>query len=497
MTRRTRFSLGLCALLGLLLAGGCGSDGERRRPGGSVKKVTPDAQPCSVTDTSIAAPSGISGALIATDTSGSMKGFAITGSTRLFTLHDSLDRAVRNSLAMAESTPQIRRCYIGSALDFSSSHQLQEFDRATTYTASQSRLNLFFEPIPAKNLPTSVAITSKPEEPVDPLDPYRLSILITDGVQAAAEGGGAGSPCRSGADPECMTYLLRERVKRGYGVWLTLLSLPFQGTHYVERPLDDSHWDRIRSHIATLSGDPYFRDVVFEANRIGRTVPFNSFTFKGVKPILVLALSRDITVGRDFMEKFRELIQHEAVVRPTDSLYSMELAPLEIAPSRVQKISFSGAAPEGVEPVTQKRQGGYYDYLVKCQRNAVCALSIACLEERVVQRGDAPVRFELVPCGGSLPPGHIQIAANAGTGFIAKLDCRNLKEGIYDAWFRLQVTLELETRGPAFWRDLNAENIYETPERLLGLREIVQGVLEARSTQSPVTDCLRIRIERE
>src|SRR5688572_10709897 len=58
-----------------------------------------------------------SGALIATDISASFKGFALPNSTRLFTLHDELDRSVRNAIATSEASPAIQRCYIGTSMD--------------------------------------------------------------------------------------------------------------------------------------------------------------------------------------------------------------------------------------------------------------------------------------------------------------------------------------------------------------------------------------------
>lgn len=476
----------------VILSLGCNNNKER--PNGT--------ELCSPTEEPLApSPSSGSGVLIVTDISGSMRGFALPGSTRLYTLHDALERAGRNAVVSGEATPTIQRCYLGERLDCQVQFPLQAFDRPTTYSAGESRLDLFFT---SARQGASGSAQSNPQEDQedqeDPIDPYRIAILVTDGMQVRSPNVSGGGPCMGGADPDCIAYLLRQRAQQGYGIWMALLLLPFQGTHFAERPLDDSHWQRIQQHVTGLTQDPYFQGVSFTVQRSGQAVPFTSYQFRGVKPILVLALSRDKQVGRSFIQRFTDYVSKANVVQPVGAVYWMELAPLSIRPRKVSKISLASSGPiQGVRPVIGKRQDKFYDYLIECDRDGLATLVVNCEDHERIQTipEGVQVNFGLEPSGGSFPQGRLVITRTSEKNFEARLSCQQVREGQYQAWFKLQASFKIDPNINPFWVALHAENMYEAPERLYGLRDVVQRVLEAVIQQPRITDCIRFRIERQ
>lgn len=455
----------------------------------SVEKTKIDSKPCSTT-VEPTASGNASGALIVTDISGSMKGFAQRSSTRLFSLHEALERAIRDAVAKVESSATIKRCILGNELDCKTSVSTQAMDNPGTYSATESRLDLFMKS----------GGEGGAEE--DPLTPYRIAVLVTDGMQAQQPAAKGGGPCMEGADPNCMAYLLKERAEKGYGIWMGLLLLPFKGTHFAERPLDDSQWQRIQQHIATLAEDPYFQGISFSVNRAGAGTPFKSFNFQGVKPILVFALSKDKELGRRFIEGFSSLARAGGIVQPADAVYKIELAPLSVKARKVTKISLAPTSPfEGVRPVEGKRQGEFFDYLVECESKGNAVFIVNSEDgtgSQAVSEG-VQLTYNLVPSEkGSFPKNHLQVSPSGDDkAYQAKLNCQNIKEGSYEAWLSVQADLKLDPSKPSFWSALSADNMYEAPERLYGLKYVVQTVLESVTTQPRVTDCVRFRIERK
>ncbi|MEM2125115.1 MAG: hypothetical protein QXE50_07700 [Nitrososphaerota archaeon] len=434
-----------------------------------------------------AATSG-SGAVIVTDISGSMKGFALPGSTQLFTLHDALERAVRNALADVEPAPVIQRCYIGTQLDCASRYPIQAMDNPATYSSAESRLYLFFTPGQQEEAGMS-------KVPEDPIGPYRLAILLTDGMQAHVPGKTPQGPCLAGADPACLTYLLRQRVEKGYGVWMALFYLPFRGIHFAERPLDAHHWQQIRQHIAQLDQDPYFQGVSFKVARSQPAMPFTSYHFEGVKPLLLLVLSRDLRVGRKFIEQFAS----QQIAHPRQALFTIELAPLSVRPRQIAKISLvPSASPIGVRPVVGSRKENFYDYLVECDREGAATFRLEWREGEGIQMlpEGVQVNFGFEPVGKKLPEGTV-VFVDRKSNYEVQLSCRMIRPGKYNAWFKFQAILAMDVNAHPFWKALHFENSYEAPERLFGLRDLVQGSLEIALQRPRITDCLRLRIERK
>lgn len=479
----------ITALLIVFLAGTLSVACGRNHGSGSSSKKSNQA--CAAFEDAATAPNG-SGALIVTDISGSMKGFAQPGSVRLFAVHDALEKAVRNAIAASDSST-IRRCYLGDKLDCNTRISMQAMDSPGTYSATESRLDLF--------MTNAANGDPKPKEAQDPIDPYSISVLITDGMQARSPDSKSGGPCLDGADPDCIAHLLKQRVSKGYGVWMALLLLPFKGTHFAEQPLDNARWQRVQQHISSLARDPYLQGVSCNVTKTGAGATFKSYSYQGVKPLLVLVLSRDRQLGRNFLQQFTGSIRKEGVVQPASAVYSMELAPLSVRPRQVAKISLAPQSPvQGVRPITQKRQGGVYDYLVECDANGSATFVVSWEDKEGTQAvpDGITVDYKLVPSNeGDFPQGRMMIGNATEKGFEARLSCQQIREGAYEAWFKLEAEMKADPNTASFWSALHADNMYEAPERLYGLKDLVQSVLLGAIEQPRVTDCIRFRIERK
>ncbi|RMG46827.1 MAG: hypothetical protein D6723_16735 [Acidobacteria bacterium] len=467
------FSIGGLFLAILLLIYGC--DGPDCAP---PECSLPKAPPASHS-------TGDSGGLIVTDLSGSMRGFARPNSVQLYIVHNALERAVRNAMASIEPGGRISRCYLGRELDCNANISLEAMDRASTYSEPESRLDLFMRRSGAG------------DSGEDPIDPYRIAVLITDGMQARASSSSAPGPCLAGADPDCIAYLLTERIQQGYGVWLAVLLLPFRGQYFAERPVTPSDWQRIQAHISQLVQDPYFQGITFRVLRPGPT----SYTFQGVRPLLVLALSKDKQLGRTFVREFSRQLRSGHVTRPDDAIYTMELAPLDVRPGLITNVSLD--SPEfldQVQPIHGERGDGFYDYLIECDHSAEATFTIEWEQREGIEAipDGSRLRWELVPSDeGNLPTDRLLISGPVGGQFKAQLSTHLLKEGCYARCYILQARLEIDPQASPFWMHLHADNMIDAPERLYGLKNLVQTVLENTVRRPFKTDILRFRVERK
>lgn len=434
-----------------------------------------------------------SGALVVTDVSGSMRGFASSKSTRLYTLHDSLDRAIRKSLEASKRKGEIKRCILGEKLDCQTTVPLSDFDSAATYKARESRLDLLVSQGATSAAPGAQAATS--EKPRDLLDENLVTVLVTDGMQVQQGGADAG-PCLGGADPECMVSILKARVEAGYGIWMALVYLPFNGVHFAERPLDDSQWRRVKEHIENLSSDARFAGQEFSASR-GSGTPFTSFMFKGVKPILLFVLTRDPELGRLVVGNLKAGLQRERVPTPETGLYVTELAPLPGEARQITHVGLRPGAPsDRVRPIASQRAGAFFDYLVEVERGASAPLRLTWKGAPTPLPQGAVRSWSLVPLGGTLPSANVGVRATGTETVDLDVNSDRLKPGAFFLWLGVQSQIVLKDTG-TFWAELSAENNYETPEKLYGLKEVADGILGA-ATRTPTTvDCLRVRVERK
>ena len=436
-------------------------------------------------------PANLSGALIVTDISGSMNGFAQPGTTRLYTLHEQLQQAARDAVAASDpNNTKIDRCYLGDKLDCQTQHTLQDLTNSAVYRAGQSRLDLFL----AKD---------KTEDAKDPLAGRRLVVLVTDGMAAQKEGAGNGGTCLGSADPQCVAYLLKQRVQEGYGVWLALVLTPFRGTHYAERPLDDALWQKTTQHVAALNQNPgpYFNGVTTQATRNGDGGTFEAFQFEGVKPLLIMALSPDPATGRKFIQQLGASLKNAPVAQPAGAVYTMELAPLTPPRRQISKVGLDPSIPaDKVQQVKSARQGDYYSYKANCTRDGETTVLLDWADADAGTPLPEGVRFayQLKQSGGNLPAQLLvpQDITDKDKGAKVRLSCKQLREGCYTACLGLEAGLQLDAAAGGFWSALSADNTYEAPERLYGLRELVQQVLAANAASRPL-DRISFQVERK
>jgi hypothetical protein len=486
----SRASVVALAMLVLSACSSCTDPPPPPRPGAD--------QSCTPTKEPAPAVTG-SGALIVTDTSGSMKGFVETSSTRLYSLHDALERALRNALGAVGSNMLLKRCDLGSELKCEGAHTKAEVDKPI-YTASESRLDLFF----------TADAKGKPASDGGLIETHRVAVLATDGMQAQPDtsAGGGQKPCLAGADPECMAYLLKQRIAAGYGVWLTLVYLPFKGVHGGYRPLDKSHWQRIQQHVAGLAQDPYFQGVKFLVKPRDARMPFTSYEYQGVKPFLLMAVSKDHRAGREFVKQFDEIIRQEKVAQPANGVYWIELAPLPPQTLRIANIKQDASSTNtAIRLVKRERKDGFYDFLVECEREGETTFTVEAKRTDEGQRllDSVSVEFNLAGSGdGKFPAEALTIKnpllkGNDPSGYRAELTCKckAVRAGSYERWFKLQANLKAALSASSPWAALHADNIYEAPERFYGLKEVIQKVLEPVTKEPRVSDCLHFRLQRK
>lgn len=456
---------------------------------------------CASTGPTSIALQGVSGALVATDISASVQGFASAKATRLYSLHNALDRAVRTALESTGHKGQVRRCLLGEQLDCKGSPALRAFDQPATYRAKESRLDRLFS---AKVSATGEIVTNvgspglaTNEKPRDLLDTQLVSVLVTDGMEVQAAGSGGG-PCLGGADPECMVSLLQARVRAGYGVWLAIAYLPFNGVHYAERPLDETHWRRIKDHVEKLTADPRLGSVKFVARRRDSKSPFSSFEFSGVKPLLLMVFSRDAEVGRALVRNLEAGLLEERVIVPVKALFVVELAPLPREVLQVNRIGLlPGAKADRIRPIVSKRSGPFFDYLVEADRGSVAPLRISWQPGAAAPLSSGITRsLAVVALGGTLPPANVRTGSVTKDGFDVEVTTDRLKEGASFQWLGIRSQLSMESAA-GVWSELSADNSFEAPERLYGLKEIARGVLDTVASHPMTLDCIRLRLERK
>jgi hypothetical protein len=289
---------------------------------------------------------------------------------------------------------------------------------------------------------------------------------------------------------------------------MLMLHLPFKGLHGGYRPLDDTHWQRIQQHAAGLSQDPYFQGVSFKAGPRNGKSPFTSYAFQGVKPFLIIAVSKDYRAGREFVRQFIDMARKEKVAQPADGIYSIELAPI---PSQALQIAAVKQDPTStnasIRLVKRERKDGFYDFLVECEREGEVAFTVEAKRTDDAQSllDSVSVEFNLVASGaGKFPADALTVKAP-----FAKTDdqgvyraemtckCRAVRPGEYELWLKLEANLKPDLSASSPWSALHTDNTYEAPERFYGLKDLAQKVLEPATKEPRVSDCLHFRLQRK
>jgi len=278
------------------------------------------------------------------DTSGSMAGFferspAHPGvGTRVMAVHDEIDGAIAE-LGLGAAT----KCTVGERVTCDGVPSAPaKLASERLYHEPTSRLDKVLARVPA---PAQIDPNQPPT--ADLLDDARVTLLVSDGMEVSADGGGSAS-CARGADPTCIRTLLQQRIAEGYGVWILGALLPFHGTHFPERMLTPAYLERAREHVKQLKFDPRNLGVAFSIGVLGNDPTSggrSTYEYEGYKPLLVFVLSRDAAIGRALVgvleAKLRAAPVHPGKMRPEDTVHSVELAPLSATTTRAVRLEMA------------------------------------------------------------------------------------------------------------------------------------------------------------
>jgi hypothetical protein len=458
----------------------------------------PDAGPPPAPAPSIAAQ-------LFVDTSGSMAGFF--GASRSSRDAGATLAAVHEEIASALSESglsSLRTCTVGDRVNCDNVPSAPaRLANPAMYHERTSRLDLVLS-----RVPPPVRIDPNHPPLPDALDDARLTMLITDGMEVAAETAGSAS-CAGGADPTCVRALLEKRIAEGFGVWLVGLLLPFNGPHYPERNLTGAYFDQARAHVDQLKFDPRNLGVAFAITGklgIDASTGKSTYAYRGYRPLLVFVFSRDATHARGLVsrvvEKLRKAPIQPGKMNSQDTVQSVELAPLTATsvravrievvprpeqekifgsgfdPAKLVELKLGESAPIG-NGVSQRVWCGangrsmlYVDYLRAADR-----LLPAYILEHVAlvpdSRSPAPPR--------SVAPPTPRDGDRIQTG----LDCAPLSPGPnIEIGFSLETQLALDSSqlehqwwSQAAW---SSSDSWQMPERVYRLEDIVLPVLQAR-----------------
>jgi hypothetical protein len=289
---------------------------------------------------------------------------------------------------------------------------------------------------------------------------------------------------------------------------MALLYLPFTGAHAGYRPLDNSHWQRIQQHVAGLAQDPYFQGVSFKLGARNAKPTFTAYGYQGVKPFLIIAVSKDHRAGREFIKQLTDIARKESVTQPANGIYSIELAPI---PSRTLQISNIRQDPSSrntaIRLVSRERKNGGYNFLVECEREGETTFFVEAKQTDDTQSllDSAAVEFTLAASGDDkLPADALTVKGpfekgNDPATYRAEITCKckPVRAGNHERWFKLQANLKSDPGASSPWAALHTDNTYEAPERFYGLKDLVRKILEPAAKEPRVSDCLQFRLQRK
>lgn len=488
--RRARLALAALALAA------CNNPSTPPAPTGA-----PVPDPAPGTPAPPAAPPG-RGAQVFVDVSESIRGFTSPRSTALQTLHAQVIEA---SLSALQLNNPFQRCAVDTAVRCEAPQlTAQQARLPATYRGGYSALHLALRRPPRAPRPDL-------QQP-DPLDPYGVTVLVTDGFQStgtAFQPGASGDvACTAGADPSCLAALLRQRVEEGYGLWVGRVILPFDGRYFAERRLDPAMWSRITQHVAALNTDPQWNGVRFTASSPAMASESGAFRWQGARPLLVFVLSRDVPRGRQLVGEMQRRLAVERITlrrSPSDIAFS-EWSPFEGLTARVLAAARneSGGAADRVIVDRPARQGGAYLVPVRCDVHGQARIRL----DGVVRFGAAPPPsiasvsltwrspnpldpFFLMPREPMRPvPGPF----TARTG----IDCRQLPPGTREYHFGLHGQWRVDPAAMAaeWYMTGSAETSFDSPEKVFGLADLARTVIAAGVNRQGYLDRVTLRVTR-
>ena len=496
MIRGRAVILALCAA-----SAACGSKGGSdagRRPNANTGTQRPNN---TVQVARPAIPAG-SGTRVVVDVSESHQGFARGRALALEGLHGQVIEA---SLASQGLNVPFERCALDEQLHCESALTIQQLRDPNTYRGRSGALDVALRKPPRSPRPD--------QQLPDPLDPFRVTIIVTDGAQssntpfnAAATGDVA---CTGGADPSCIAALLRQRIDEGYGVWAIRLRLPFNGRYFSERRIDREMFARTTAHVSEVNrNERSWSGVTLAARRPNLTGDSGSFEFSGARPLLLFVLTRDIPTGRLLVNEMLRRVRTERIgAGTTEDVASSEWAPFEGYDARVTNASRmdSGGAADEVRVDRARAQGTSLTVPVTCSLRGRARVRVvgSIAQGSLPPPSFADVRFEWrreppAARGVTLAPSAIRAAPGPFEG-VFDVDCTGLPAGrfryTWAVWGQWQLSEQAAQR--EWWFTESAPNSYEMPERVFGLADMGRNVAGAGVQRAGALSRVTFELTRE
>ncbi len=441
------------------------------------------------------------GARVVVDVSESIRGFTSASSVALQTLHAQVIEA---ALSAQQLNNPFQRCALDTDLRCETVLPATALRAPQTYRGSNAALHLALRRPPRAPRPDMQA--------ADPLDPWGVTVLVTDGFQSTSspfQPNAAGDvACTAGADPSCLAALLRARVDEGYGVWVGRLLMTFNGRYFAERRLDPAMWARTLSHVEALNRDPFWNGVTFAASRPNFTSDTGPFEWRGARPLLVFVLTRDIPRGRALVaDMTRRLAVERITVRGTaDDVAFSEWAPFEGLSAQVATAARNenGGAADAVyvDPAQRTPTGMTVHARCSLQGKARIRMTGA-----VAQGSIAPPPFARIALGWRLlsrPANELLVPREAVPmrgpfTALTGIDCTVLPQGRfqYDLGLAAAWTVDPNALAQAWFTRESGDTSYETPEKVFGLADLARAVVTAGVTREGLLDRVSLVVDRQ
>jgi len=439
-----------------------------------------------------------------------MRGFTAAGSVNLEKLHTAIDAA----LGDANTATPLQRCTLGDELDCQTPVTRPQFNNGSLYSAANCRLDRAIRVPP---------VLDPRNPPRDELDHHRVTVVLTDGMQSMSGAAGAGddpvAACNAGADPNCVRLLLRGRIAQGYGVWISQLMLPFQGTYYAEQGMDRETYEGIKAHVSEASqrlpysrapfsgtGQRQARRAPVETLTVGRNYRIDTRTgraayeYRGWRPMVLWIITCDQALGDRLAVRVLHQLTAQGLVEDNDRRYfSQRVAPMSGQQQQFGAMVRAQLVAGRVDVGRMARTPTGVVQRVTCDTAGRATLVFPMVPGQRAYENPPFVResiglgFE----GRILARDALSSPVAVQGGLARTLRCDRLAAGVVRETMTMGSSLGLgDIPADAWWREFNARNSYSMPERVFGLQPLVEGLLEAGAQRSFQWDRFTIEIER-
>jgi hypothetical protein len=536
---------GLLAVRGM----GCGNDAGPA-PGASAPAPVPPAPPA-CTGLPAATPPAKSPthpSRVFTDVSLGMRGFAGWGgkATELRAVHQII-----NVAAAEAGAPNPRRCSLGARWECAewaedgkkqcvrwSASKPVDCDRSVDYGVPSTYAAVKFDTakIDAVLLRQPLPEKVDPDHPPEPdwLDDAGLTVIVASGLEPGplpgAETTSAADLCaRGGPSPACVARALQERAREGYGVWLVSLLLPFEGAYVADVPVDPTYLERAKAHLkqakeVAAGESTEYRGIdlsVGPQSPSGRGAAFSQLRYKGVRPLLLIVLSRRPETGRAFVDSVVRKVRADPALlagsmSPEAAFDSIELAPFSPASYRLTGLELAPKGPAGqgdldpaalselrFSPGGASSNGAWAK--VSCGAKGK-AWTVAPYESKA---GAAPlpawvsqsVSLEGPTSSPALPPKvSLSQRIEGEEAFKVFVSCGPLPVSTtaraIDYALHSRTELDAKALDGSWLARRSAPNGFEMPERIYGLKELAGAVLRQAGTADWCMSRLRLEVTR-